>query len=552
MQFGNDIVFTWGPLSFLTMCLNIYESKALTILFHFFNASNVVFMVYYIFNALKKNEILILTFLIFIIYGNILFEKVPICFLFISIFHFFYFIKTKKIISIWIITIYVILTFFIKVDFSFIILFYSISFLIFNLVFFKTKRLSHLIAFFTSILAILLCQKALNVDLLNYVKNSMFMINYYNDAMLIIPNVYFQVIFSFLSFLSLFFFLLYLIIKNRKIKQEWFLFLSIFLFVFLAMKYGQLRLDHNHYKIYLMFLVFSFILYIIFTNLPRKRLFQFFIPISFLSLAMQEKNIIKEKEKKFRPATFNTFDPSSQILPPKIISKIGNKSVDFLGSNVSYIFYNKLDYNPRPVFQSYSAYSKELIDLNVKKYSSIDAPDYIIQEYEAPDKIIPNSYEPKTQLEALKNYVLDDSVIFDNVNKSLLLLKRSKNQKKLETTILLDTVVNFEDIIKIPKSKNLIYIELDYNYTLLGKLRRLFFQPSQAQIKMNEKKFYLIKPVAKSGIVVNHLFNSFNDLSNYYKLQWSKAPTVNTISILGNATWIYNNIKVKLIEQKLS
>ena len=34
LQFGNDIVFSWGPLSFLTMCLNIYESKALTIIFH--------------------------------------------------------------------------------------------------------------------------------------------------------------------------------------------------------------------------------------------------------------------------------------------------------------------------------------------------------------------------------------------------------------------------------------------------------------------------------------------------------------------------------------
>ena len=68
----------------------------------------------------------------------------------------------------------------------------------------------------------------------------------------------------------------------------------------------------------------------------RKRLVRFFIPISFLSFAMQEKNIILEKEKKFRFETFKKFDPSSQILPHKILSKIDNKTVDFLGSNISF------------------------------------------------------------------------------------------------------------------------------------------------------------------------------------------------------------------------
>tara|TARA_Y100000991_G_scaffold215365_2_gene205536 strand:- start:2746 stop:4572 length:1827 start_codon:yes stop_codon:yes gene_type:complete len=552
-KFGKDIVFTWGPLSFLTLCLNIYKSKFLVIVFHLFHSANVIFLIFHIVKKINRNEVLITIFTMLIIYGDFLFEKVPICFLFISIFYFFYFIKTKKSISVWVISAYASLTFFIKVDFSFVLLFYSTLFLLYNIFFKKIKLLNHLFAYISGLLSIFLLGSLLDVDMLKYVKNSFHIINYYNDAMSIIPNFYFQVFFSFFSFFSLLLFLSFLILKYKKIKADWFLFFSITSFIFLAMKYGYVRLDHQHYKSYLILLVFSVLLYIVFTSLPKKTLELFFIALSIFSVAMQIDNIFLEKEKSIRDKEYsqNPNKLYSQYLPQKIIKKIGNKSIDFLGSNISYIFYNNLNYNPRPVFQSYAAYSDGLIEINATKYSSNNAPDFILHEYEAWPNKIPNSFEAKTQLEALRNYNLEDSVIFEDKKNSLLLLRKEKLSKTLQTKILLDTLVYLNDKINIPKSENLIYLQMEYEYTFFGKIRRFLFQPSLAQIKIDKNTFYLIKPIVKSGVLINYLFSSFNDLKNFYECKWIKNPKVNSIEILANPLWINKKIKIKLVEKKI-
>jgi len=53
-----------------------------------------------------------------------------------------------------------------------------------------------------------------------------------------------------------------------------------------------------------------------------------------------------------------------QKIPKAIRQKVGDGSVDILPFHISYLFYNSLNYNPRPVFQSHMAYSRYLDSWN--------------------------------------------------------------------------------------------------------------------------------------------------------------------------------------------
>lgn len=84
-------------------------------------------------------------------------------------------------------------------------------------------------------------------------------------------------------------------------------------------------------------------------------------------------NPIKYFERLFNYTYSKNFDEKPLQFPERVKSKIGQRTVDILHNDVSYIFFNKLNYNPRPVIQTYSAYTAELMQLNGRKYASASA-----------------------------------------------------------------------------------------------------------------------------------------------------------------------------------
>ena len=119
--FGKDIVFTYGPLSYLFSCLNIYKSSFEIILFHFFHVGNIIYFFYYIFSREKNKGKYLFLFFVSLLYGHVLFTKLTLSFLFVCLFHMFHFLKYNNKTSILIFSLYALICPFIKVDFSFIL-----------------------------------------------------------------------------------------------------------------------------------------------------------------------------------------------------------------------------------------------------------------------------------------------------------------------------------------------------------------------------------------------------------------------------------------------
>ena len=371
--------------------------------------------------------------------------------------------------------------------------------------------------------------------------------------MVIVPSFFFPFI-CFGLIILLFYFSIILKLKTRKdFSTEIFGLFNVSIFIFLIFKYGVLRHDPNHFVPPLIYIIYTLVLFFNFSSLSKKLNFEILIFAFTLTLLAQIESPLKNFEKSIKqePSLDLNKGIKLQKFSQHLLDKIGDSSVDFLGSNISFIYFNNLNYNPRPIFQSYSAYSKELINLNISKYESLTAPNFILHEFEKIGNRVPYWNEPKTYLSVLKNYTIEDSVIFDKRQESLLLFKKNKFKKELQSTLLVDKVIYCNENIDLPKSEGVIFLELKYNYTFLGKIRRLLFQPSIAQIQINDFSYDLIKPIIESGAPINIKIDGFDDVKKFYESFGKKNQRNNNFKVNYNTIWIERKMNMKLIEYKL-
>jgi hypothetical protein len=111
---------------------------------------------------------------------------------------------------------------------------------------------------------------------------------------------------------------------------------------------------------------------------------------------------------------------------PDLHRIIGSSTVDVFGNLPSYAVLNSMNYRPRPVFQSYAAYSAPLTKLNQQFYLSESRPDYVICFLAPIDSRFPTLEDGLTLCNLLINYDLAAS-------EDAFVLLKSRQQPATET-----------------------------------------------------------------------------------------------------------------------
>ena len=93
----------------------------------------------------------------------------------------------------------------------------------------------------------------------------------------------------------------------------------------------------------------------------------------------------------------------------RVREKVGPGSVDVFGQNQAYAVFNELNYRPRPVFQSYAAYNQPLMKFNEQFYFSATAPDYVLFRLDAIDDRFPPLEDALLFRDLLVNYTPVDA-----------------------------------------------------------------------------------------------------------------------------------------------
>ncbi len=367
--------------------------------------------------------------------------------------------------------------------------------------------------------------------------------------------------------------------KTGKGKFFGFLFALSF---FALWKYGMAREDYYHARTYLYFIVVSMILFLIYN--PRKRAIN--IPVVLCALvlfAANMKNVenpqplvinysgienfvrfvssfqqIKETSEKQ-----NTLNIARNRLPETVRNQIGNASVDIYPWDYTIIAANQLNWCPRPVIQSYAAYTSWLDKKNAVHFSSGNAPKYFIFGLNNITSdlnggklaSIDNRYllndEPQTIIELIRNY----SRIYYDEN----FLVYQKRVQPLEVNSLLTKTqsTGWNEWITVPPNTNqLTRLKLHIDRSFFGKVKSflykdelyyMYFKTANGSIL----KYRIVPQNAVDGIWISPFYTS---AGNYSPSETITAALLtcsdkNMVKGIFQYEWEHFNVDTKTISE---
>jgi hypothetical protein len=202
---------------------------------------------------------------------------------------------------------------------------------------------------------------------------------------------------------------------------------------------------------------------------------------------------------------------------PTIKNMVKQERVDVFGHEQGIALLNDLNYRPRPVFQSYSAYNPFLVSVNRDFYLSRAAPRFVLFKLQTIDFRLPAADDSATLDILLHNYtpVAADGGYF-------LWQQRDAAPSLPPRRLLKDGSAGFYDKIDLPRDQPVLWAQIEWSTSLLGKLRALLYKPAEVSIQLTSdtgrsESFRLVEPLARASFIISPLFHDATDVVNFVK-----------------------------------
>lgn len=176
-----------------------------------------------------------------------------------------------------------------------------------------------------------------------------------------------------------------------------------------------------------------------------------------------------------------------------------------------YLFASNNRWNPRPVLQSYSAYTPQLASLDEQHLRSTSAPDNILFNVQPIDGRMPSLEDGLSWPALIDNYMVTD---LDN-GYTYLRKRQTLQSKSIFTSIYSDTQKTGEEVF-LPSTNLPMYAEIDLKPTLLGKISSILFKPPQLKLTLKlkdgtVKDYRVLANMMQSGFFVSPLIKDSKD-----------------------------------------
>jgi len=320
----------------------------------------------------------------------------------------------------------------------------------------------------------------------------------------------------------------------QKTKEGTYFGLLFLISIFLSWKHGMAREDIYHARNFFIYAVMLMTLFLLFN---KKNIAINFIVIG-IGLSAFYLNIgslptfspmhieffginnfieITAKYKSITEKARNDTDKNleSNILPRQVVDNIGESAVDIYPWDYSIIPANRLNWNPRPVIQSYASYTPWLDRQNAKHFNSETAPEYIIWDLnklttdinggsaESIDYRYLLNDEPNTLISMICNF----EMFFKN--ESFLVLKKRNLPVQVESNTSEPFVSEWDNWIDLPEETGeLLRANVKIKNNILGTLKSFFYKDEifYIYLKMaNDEilKYRIVPKNARDGIWLN-------------------------------------------------
>lgn len=189
------------------------------------------------------------------------------------------------------------------------------------------------------------------------------------------------------------------------------------------------------------------------------------------------------------------------------------------------------NWHNRPAFQSIIAVSARIDSIDAQYYAGDQAPDTIFYDHTSVDDRNPLWDDPQLKLVIFRQY----RFLRMTTSGELVLVRRPIALVEKDS-IILDTVVSFDQVINLPGNVGVVAMKAEVNYTWQGRTRAIFYQPPHVGVQLFNEKW-----VTGSSAVryISPLHNNQLLIVNYRITSGSNKafiPLVSRFSIQPNIT----------------
>jgi hypothetical protein len=218
------------------------------------------------------------------------------------------------------------------------------------------------------------------------------------------------------------------------------------------------------------------------------------------------------------PQTWQRFEAEASRnlaagwLPEPFHDAVGEGAVDAVPWNVSGIAANGWRWQPRPVFQSYAAFTPALDALNARQIQSAGAAEFALVTWETIDFRHPFLEDPSSWRARLDRYASD------YVDPQHLLLRRRASPVIRTAEPLGSASLHWAQDAVVPSDQDWVVLHADARPTLLGKLRKLLFRLDPVWLNVQfrsgrRQRWRVMRPNLENGVLMNQLPQNLGDLA---------------------------------------
>lgn len=544
VQFGKDIVFSYGPLGF------IKYGKYHPVTYPWMLLGQILLSIVFVTSMWRlipkdRGNIFILLMGMFVCLVIMMLVLRPLAqdafllsFTILSVVMF-YFIESKKIsITYVLLLVTSALTTLIKVS-LFSVVFAAIFIITISEIFDKKRLPVSVLIFSAAFLLFWLVSKQSLSNLLEYPKSLGHMVEGYTDAMSYGNPEGIRLVEIILYCLSssLMIALLFFILKPKERLLNLLAVAAIALILFVIFKHSFVRHDIHHgieATFIIIFFLFIFVAILRSFNLKgiAVKIFYVYVAISIIASLFVLKEcggIILDRQFKHLKRQIEGIKLAVQgsefkqrfIAEREAIKKLSclpvvNGSVDLYPDNLSIVMGADLYYKPRPTIISHGAYTSYLARLNAEHLKDNDAPQIILFRVETIDNRYPSIDDGLSWPEIWTKYKLDEKT------GEYLILRHSNTPLSYSIRKVKELDAKFGDIISTPDINGLIWVEIEIKHTLLGRLMRFLFKLPELSVKVilndgEEKVFRIIPEMIKTGFLLSPLVENNDDFIELMK-----------------------------------
>lgn len=348
------------------------------------------------------------------------------------------------------------------------------------------------------------------------------------------------------------------ILRTKQYPLLFFVFLNI-VYIFLLKKQALLRADTPH-----MYEFFFFVPFVLLSGnllLPGKKFQQIamgsiliIVCISYVcgnnfrslsDAAVARFDVLGKWRDGFRyyDQSHYTNQQDKRYLPPSALAKIGDHTIDVFPWDSEYLIQNKLNYTPRPCFQTFQANTEYLQRINYNFFLH-NTPQFVLYDYDALDGCYPFNDAPQLNYFLLNNYTVADT--FYTNDRFRLLLQKKPELSLVSFTKIAEKEANINEEIS---TNGAAFMKIHVDYTTKGKLQAYWNKPSPIRIgscttggQWYEDK--ISQELLKAGIMSEKRINDTRDFMTF-AIDKNLLRQITKIKLLADKQYVSRKIKVE-------